>query len=662
MSKVGRNDPCACGSGKKFKQCCMLKQPSLLGSKVNSAPAQKSSNNGKLNLALKHLGFGRKNEAVILCQDILRRDPNHHEALNLLGILAYQAGNDQLAIQLLKRSTAAAPQYADAHNNLGAVYREMGRFQDAALSFEEALRVKPSYVDALINYGNVLQDLGNYPQSLVIYKQVLNINPRHLGALSNFGNVLQELNRHADAVEVFTRLLEIDPNYELALGSLIYSKLHCCDWQTFEQDKNELLSSISKGRLACKPFDLLAIADSPAQQLDCAQTFARNKYPQMHAPAPYLQVHKAEKIRVAYISADFRQHAVSQLLVELIEQHDRSQFEIIGVMLRPQDNSDLGKRICDAFDQFFVWNEKSDSEIAAQLRALNVSIAIDLMGYTTHGRPGIFASRAAPIQIGYLGYAGTTGSEYIDYVIADSIVIPSQIDKHFSEKIVRMPDCFQPNDTYRKISAATPPRSTLGLPENGFVFCAFNNHYKITPDIFDVWMRLLAAVPDSVLWLANCKEIARNNLSREASLRGVNPERLIFAERTALLEDHLARYRAADLFLDTLPYNAHTTASDALWAGLPVITCQGNSFASRVASSLLINLGLPELVTQSLPAYEQLAFVLAGDPARLSEIKNTLIKNIGKMPLFNIQKYRKNLEEAYLEMLKKPSIIATDNH
>jgi protein O-GlcNAc transferase len=354
-------------------------------------------------------------------------------------------------------------------------------------------------------------------------------------------------------------------------------------------------------------------------------------------------------VRIAYLSADFHRHATAYLMAELFERHDRSRFEIIGVSFGVDDKSEMRKRLVAAFDQFYDVRRKSDEEVAKLLHDRQVDIAIDLKGYTTDSRPGFLAYRPTPIQASYLGFPGTMGAEFIDYIIADETVVPFEHQPFYAEKIVHLPDCYQVNDTKRKIAERMPTRQEVELPEEGCVFCCFNNNWKITPEVFGVWMRLLHAVEGSVLWLLGDNESAERNLRKEAQARGIDPARLVFAGRLPL-EDHLARHRLADLFLDTLPYNAHTTASDALWVGLPVVTRLGESFAGRVAASLLNAIGLPELVTHSIEDYEALALRLAKDPSLLEGYRNRLATNRLTHPLFDTDRFRRHIEAAYLQM------------
>ena len=597
-----------------------------------------------LNQAVAHFESGNLQAAITLCQRILQSDPQHTAAMTLLGVLAFYVGNTDAAIQILERSLALNPGQADAQNNLGEIYRASGKFQQAFTHFQQALKINPQHLGALINCGNALQDIYRYDEAIEIYQKALQIRPEHTGALSNLANTYQQLYKHELAIETFTKLLKLEPGYDWALGGKIYSRIHCCDWQDYEQSVAQTVAQVAQGKRPIKVFELRPISDSAALELQCAQVFAEAMYP-VDATQPASTFKPVGKLKVAYLSADFRAHPVSQLLVEVLEQHDRSRFEIVGVSFGPDDKSAIRARVIKAFDQFFDVRQHSDEQVAALLKAEGVDVAIDLMGYTTHARPGIFTRRAAPIQVSYLGYAGTTGSSAMDYIIADDVIIPPAHDQYYAEKVIRLPRPLLPRDA--SITAgATPTRTEAGLPAEGFVFCAFNNHYKISPAVFDVWMRLLDKVEGSVLWLSDTSEIVKQNLRKEAVKRGVNADRIIFAKRTERLEDHIARHAQADLFLDTYPYNAHTTASDALWAGLPVLTYMGETFASRVAASLLHALQMPELITGSLQEYETFALSLAHAPEKLSAIRAKLQQHREALPAFDAQRYASNLEQA----------------
>ena len=429
----------------------------------------------------------------------------------------------------------------------------------------------------------------------------------------------------------------------------LWSLLQFQAWDQAERLARALRARVDEGNFV-DPLTSLAFGFEPAIQLKTAETCIRLFSPVARCSFTHRTKDDPEKLRIAYVSSNFRQHPVGLAIVELLERHDHARFEVIGMSYGSNDASDTRLRIARSFDRFHDVAADSDRNIARLLHDLDVHIAVDLNGLTGGCRPGVLAHRPAPIQVGYMGFAGTTGAAFIDYILADATVLPFDQQPFFSERIVHLPDCYHTSDATRPISPQTPARADLGLPERGLVFCCFNQSYKIAAAVFDIWMRLLTQVPDSVLWLSAMNDLAQANLRREALARGVDPARLIFAPRVDRTADHLARHRAADLFLDTLPYNAHSTAIDALWTGLPVVTCAGGAFAGRVAASLLKAAGLPELVTNSLHEYEALILKLATDPAHLASIRRKLEINRLACPLFDSDRFRRHIEAAYTTM------------
>ena len=458
---------------------------------------------------------------------------------------------------------------------------------------------------------------------------------------------------HADeGIASYARALEIKPDLPFVPGRLFHAQAERADWSVRvpEASRASLIAGVRDGKSVCAPFAFLAITDDAAAQLQCAQVFAR-AHAQSNAPRPRVRPDRHAKLRVAYVSADLREHAVAYLLTAALERHDRERFETVGVSLRPAEASAEGARIRAAFDRFIDVSGMSDAATVAMLNDLEVDIAVDLNGYTQGFRPQIFALGAAPIQVGYLGYPGTLGGPFMDYLIADAFVIPPDARQFYSEAVVYLPDCFQANDATRAIGERAD-RATEGLPPAAFVFCCFNNSPKLNPGMFDVWMRLLAQVPESVLWLLGAEGTVSENLRREAVARGIAAERVILAGRIPYA-DHLARLALADLFLDTVPFNAGATASDALWAGLPVLTCAGEAFAARMAGSLLRAIGLPELITTDLETYERQALDLARQPQRLQSLRRRLVENRGTCPLFDTNRFVRHLESAYVEMWQR---------
>jgi predicted O-linked N-acetylglucosamine transferase (SPINDLY family) len=562
----------------------------------------------------------------------------------LFGLSRYQQ-----ALESFQRVLLINPAHVVARYNCGVVLDELMRYDEALSNYDRALELKPNYADALNNRGVILDDRMRYEEALASYDRALAIMPNYADALNNRGGLRRRFRMYEKSALDYSQLANVDPDYAYVLGNKLYSNMQICNWHQYPATKEQLLRAVRGGKRAVLPFQLLVISDSGAEQLTCAVTYADHKYPLVSKPLWRGERFQHARIRIAYLSSDFRGHATAYLMAELFEKHDRDVFQVSAWSFGPNVADDMHARLRRSFEQFHDVSAMRDVEVAAMLRAEEIDIAIDLKGYTTDGRTAIFAHRAVPIQVNYLGYPGTMGARYFDYIIGDADVIPVGHEAFYTEKVVRLPDTYQVNDSKRVISNCTPSRAEVGLPESGFVFCCFNNNFKIGPDIFNMWMRLLKRVESSVLWLYEDNAAALRNLRLEAESRGVRADRLVPATRMPLPE-HLARHRLADLFLDTLPVNAHTTASDALWAGLPVLTCTGNTFAGRVATSLLRAIGLPELIAGNLTDYEALALKLATTPALLSDIRAKLAKNRNTHPLFDTDRFRRHIESAYTTM------------
>jgi predicted O-linked N-acetylglucosamine transferase (SPINDLY family) len=528
-----------------------------------------------------------------------------------------------------------------------------GRFEDALTSLDSALALSPDRAELWNNRGTVLAALGRLDEACVSFGRALNLRPDLTSAFGNRANSLLALGRHEDAARDYERVLAVHPDMPYARGNFLHCRLQSCDWRDFDAERAQLLAEVRAGKRAASPLAWTVILQSPEDQLHAARILTADKYPSM-PPLWRGERYRHDRIRIAYVSADFSAHATATLMAGVFEHHDRTLFEPIAISFGANDRSPMRGRLENSFARFIDVTSQSDAEIAALMRETEVDIAVDLKGYTANARPSIFARKPAPVQVSYLGFPGTMGAEFIDYIIADPIVIPETAEAFYSEEIVRLPDSYQANDAKRPIAPAAPTRNEAGLPESGAVFCCFNNAYKILPELFDIWMRLLRNVEGSVLWLLDGNPSAASNLGREAEQRGVTASRLVFAPRLPP-DEHLARHRLADLFLDTLPYNAHTTASDSLWAGLPVLTCTGDTFAGRVAASLLHAARLPELVTKSLAAYEALALDLARDPKTLASIKAKLVRNRDICPLFDTARFTRHLEAAYVAMHERAS-------
>jgi protein O-GlcNAc transferase len=593
--------------------------------------------------------LGRPLEAVEAYQRALAQAPANPAMLDNLALALKDLERPSEAADLLRRALAIEDRDPKLHLHLGAVLIDAGQLEAAAAALERAAALDPGSREAFNLMGRIAFDRGEFGQALAFYDRELELAPDSPDALANRGNVLGELKRFDEAIDSFERALRIDPHHPAALGGSAGCALRTCDWARTAAIAGRLATHVIERESYIEPFTMLAYSDDPSLQLACAKNYVRAKFPAAPKPLWRRPVRHHAKIRLAYLSAGFHRHPVAHLTSELFELHDRARFEVMAISCGPDDGSAERARLMRAFDQFHDVRSAPDGAAAALIRDLEVDILVDRTGHSRDARLGLLARRAAPIQVSYLGFAGTMGADFIDYIIADPVVLPFDQQSFVSENIVHLPDCYQVNDSTRKIVARTPPRHELGLPEQGFVLCCFNNNYKITAPVFDVWMRLLRAIEGSVLWLLKDNEEAERNLRAQAAARGIDPGRLVFATRQPLA-DHLARQRAADLFLDTLPFNAHTIASDALWAGLPLVTCMGGTFAGRVGASLLTAIGLGELVTQSLDDYEVLARRLAADRPLLASLRERLERNRLRFPLFDTNRYRRQIEAAYSTM------------
>ena len=630
---------------------------------------------------------GRLADAEALYRGLLGLDPRHVEARHHLGIVHYQRGEHIAAIRQIDAALEINPDIAAAYNNRGVALAALQRLDEAVASYARAIALKPGYVDALVNRGNALKELNRLGEALAAYDQAVTLSPGHAVALVKRGNVLQAQQRFEEAIASYDRAIALNPAYSeawnnrsIALGRLgrpaeaaasceqavalrpddaealsnhFHFRMHLCDWTKFDAMSAQLNAAVDTGATPVHPFHLMPAASTPAAQLRCARAFVVKKHAAFSEPLWRGERYAHGRIRVAYVSSDLRDHPVAHLTAGLFARHDRSRFETFAISFGDDRPSPMRERLMSSFDRFLDARTMSDHDVARMMRDLEIDIAIDLNGLTDGSRPNVFAQKPAPLQVNYLGYAGTLGQGTCDYIIADRFVLPEASRAHYAENVVYLPDSFMVNDDARKISAHRPSRVEAGLPETGFVFCCFNNSYKITPDLFDVWMRLLRSVDGSVLWLSAAPASASDNLCREAEQRGVAAGRLVFAPKLPLNEDHLARVAIADLFLDTLHYNAHVTAADALWAGVPVLTCPGATFASRVAGSLLNAVGVPDLIAASLPDYEALALRLARNPDQLSALRDKLARNRRTHPLFDTGRFARHLEAAYTTMWQR---------
>lgn len=590
--------------------------------------------------------LGRNEEALESYEEALILDPGFAEVYCNLGALMQQTEDLSRSLQYYDKAIALNPTYAEAHCNRGVVLQKMRRLDEALEAYDHAILLRKEYAEGYSNRGTAYQELHRYKDALRDFERAIELKPDWAVAYNNCGTVLQRLQQYERAAECYQRALQNDPKYPYLPGLFLHMKQFLCDWEGFEEKFADLVAGIEAGEKVALPFQMLSLTDSSSLQRRAAEIYVENRY-RTNALTSCFRSRRSRRIRIAYFSADFHQHATCYLAAELFARHNRDKFEIFGFSLGPDYQDAMRQRVVSSMDHFFDVRQMSDEEIATLCHEKEIDLAVDLNGFTSNSRLSLFAERVAPIQVSYLGYPGTLAVDFIDYLVADPIVLPETCREHYSEKILYLPDSYQVNDSTREIALDPLTRTDAGLPDDAFVFCCFNNNYKILPEVFSSWMRLLMKVEGSVLWLLEDNVWARKNLCREAERRGIDSSRLVFAPRLSNAE-HLGRHQLADLFLDTWPYNAHTTASDALWSGLPVLTRVGKSFASRVAASLLEAVGLSELITDSLEAYENLALALASDSSRLRNLKSTLLQNKRTAPLFDSARFTAHLEGAYL--------------
>lgn len=647
------------------------------------APDDNQSTSGRI-VALQQMR--RYPEALEVVDSLLMRRPNDALAWNNRGNLLLETGRTDEALESYRRALALDRAYPEAWHNRGVAQLTRGDYAAAEADLTRALELNPDYVSALEHRAGLLLSSQRFAAAVRDFDRLVTLCPKHAAAWQGRGIALSLLNHHdeslanlsealrldpGNALSLYNRamllsaerryeeaahdleeLVRRDPDFPLALGVLLNVRLHICDWRDFERLREQVVRAIHAGKRLIHPFAHLLISDSPADELACARLQTSQSHPTSPIPLYRGQTYRHDRIRIAYLSADFRQHAIPFLIAGVLEQHDHSRFELCGISFGGTDDSEIRKRLEKACGRFLHVPDQPDRDIAQLVRDMEIDIAINLQGYTGFSRPGIFAQRPAPVQVNYLGFPGTMGADYMDYLIADRLLIPPDERRFYCEQVVYLPDTYQANDSRRRIAREPITRGDAGLPKDTFVFCCFNGNQKILPGIFDIWMRILGRVPNSVLWLLEDHPSTPGNLRNEANRRGIEPQRLIFAKREPP-DRHLARLKLAHLVLDTLPYCAHTTASDALWAGTPVLTRPGNTFAGRVAASLLNAIGLPELITHSSEEYEVLACELAGNPRRLQEIKTKLARNREEMPLFDTARMTRNLESAYVRMWER---------
>ncbi len=630
------------------------------------------------------IAIGRAGQALADADAALMAMPGHHILLTSRAAALMAMGRHEEALADYERAIATAPGNVDAICGRGMALNELGRAQEALAAYDQAVALVPGHLDSVLGKAHAQVKVGEAAAALATMDRVIAVLPR--SALAHYvrGHALLVLQRTGDAVDSFHRAAELVPTlieahyneadslralarYDEAMGlfekvladrpghphalsGLAVSAMQCCDWPVQARLVPQIEEKVQSGSQGLLPFSFLSLSSAKELQLACARTFSSYACPvPLERLPPRPPGRSGGRIRIGYLSSDFRRHAMAYQMAELFELHDRSRFEVVGFSAGVSDGSQIRRRIEASFDTFHDVATSSNEEIARRMHASGIDVAVDLNGHTIHSRIGALAWRPAPAQATYLGFPGTSGTSFVDYVIADETVAPMSDQPYFTERIVHLPGCYQVSDRQRKPSQSVPSRAACGLPEGAFVFACFNSSYKIAAEIFEIWMRILGSTPGSVLWLVHANATMVANLRREARARGIDPARLVFC-RTVEADEHLARHALADLYLDTLPYNSHGTGSFALWGGLPLLTCLGPTFAGRVAASLLKAIDMPELVTETLADYEALAISLAADRPRLAALRSRLSANRTTSPLFDTDLFRRHIEAAYTTM------------
>ena len=597
--------------------------------------------------------LGRVEAALASFDAAIAVAPDHAPSHFSRGNALHSLGRSEEAVASFDRAIALKPDYAEAHHNRGNSLQALNRFEAAVASYDKAIAARPDYAEAYSSRGCALHELNLFDAAVASFDRAIGIEPRHADAHYNRGRTMLKAKNYPEAVRSFETLLGIDPQFPFAEGILLHARMMCCDWTEFDERTAAIRSALRAGGRCVDPFGYQGVAESEEDLLKCAQIYAASEFPPPAAAlVPRQPSGRTGRITVGYLCGEFREQATAVLMCGVFENHDKEKFRLVGFDNGWDDGSRYRRRIDRCFDEMLAIRHLGDRDAASLVRSRNVDVLVNLNGYFGEPRLGVFAYRPSPVQVNYLGFPGTIGVDYIDYLIADRVVIPESSRRYYAEKVAYLPDSYQANDRQRQISERPVSRAESGLPDGAFVYCCFNNTYKITPRMFDAWMRILRQVPDSVLWLLDENAAATANLVKEAARRGIGRHRLVFSPRLPLPE-HLARHRLADLFLDTLPYNAHTTASDALWAGVPVLTQTGTTFPGRVGTSLLMAVGLPDLVAASGADYEAMAVGLAVDRQKLREIAQRLAVHRLTQPLFDTPRFTRHLEAAYRAMVER---------
>ena len=618
---------------------------------------KKKKNDPKVLFQIGNAYFQTKkiNLAIDFYKKVTVIDKNHFNAFNNLGGALATIGNYEDAIDSFKKTIEIKPDYSDAYSNIGNCYLYIKDHENSIENFKKAIELNKENSFAYNGLGSAFKELDNNNEAVINYKKAVEIKPDYFIAYYNLGTTLCTIKNFEEAKEAFEKVLELKPDHDYTIGKLIHTKMMLSDWTNLDTNLNKMINSINAKKKVIDPFPILSLIDNPAYHKINADIFVDYKFNGLNR-RKIEDNPKKQKIKIGYFSPDFREHPTLYLMMDVFNLHDKSKFDVYAFSFGPQGKGDAYKKSKGLFKEFFDVKNMTDEEIINLCKEIGIEIAIDLCGYTSWNKASIFYKRVAPIQINYLGYAGTMGGSFMDYIIADKILIPESHKKFFAEEVIHMPNCYQANPKNLKISNKKLNKTDFGLPENQIIFCNFNASYKITPTMFTAWTNIMKKVPNSVLWLMGTKgNSSSENIWREGEKRNIDRKRIIFTKYMES-EDHLNRLQLVDIFLDTFPYNAHTTSSDAIRMGIPIVTLIGKSFASRVSASILNQVNMSQLVTNNIEDFEKTAIELATNKEKLKEIKSEIKKYILDSKLFDSLTFTKNLEKIYENLVYEEKI------
>ena len=604
------------------------------------------------NLGGAYQNLKKYSKSIEVFKKLLTINPKFTEAYNNIGNCYFQLNKHQDAIENFKKSIEIDPKNFVAYSNIANVYRELKLFEKSILNYKKSIELNNKYFLAFNNLANVYKDISKFDEAIINYRKAIKINDKYVSAYENLGNVFHETAKFNEAANNYKKAYDINQDHHYVLGRLIHNKMYICEWAEVESYRKILISKLKDNKKVSTPFELLSIIDDPEIHLLASKMYFDEKYLTNNFEISKMKKNKSDKIKIGYFSPDFRNHPVLHLIKDVFKHHDKSKFEVYAFSFEKHKNDEFTAEIKDFFNKFIEIKDLSDKEVYELTREIDIDIAIDLCGYTAFNRVKLFSNRVAPIQINYLGYPGSIGTNFMDYIIADQIVIPKDEIKNYSEKVVYLPNCYQPNSNYEKLKIKDLRKKDFSLPEDKVIFCNFGSNFKINAKTFDSWMNILEKVPNGILWLLKSNDESVENLKSEAQKRNIKKERIIFASKISQKE-HLERLTLADIYLDTFPYSSHTTASDAIRMGIPIITLIGRSFPSRVCASILEQVNLSKLVAKTNEEFEEKATYFGNNRNKLLELKEELVNSCQTSSLFKIENFTKQLETIYINLVKK---------